>query len=76
VIALYLKNSFTFDLTNTHKHRIMKKLIINRGENLSTFNDQIIKTSQAISIMCAALKLDKAKLMLDNATTLMYIIAE
>jgi hypothetical protein len=54
----------------------MKKLIINRGENFSTINDQIIKTSEAISIMCAALKLDKAKLMVDNATTLMYIISK
>jgi len=52
----------------------MKKLIINRGQKFSTIDDQIIKTSSAISIMCAALKLGKAKKMVDNDTTLMYLV--
>ena len=54
----------------------MKRLIINRGKQFSTIDEQIIKTTAAISIMCAALKMDKAKLMVDNETTLMYLITE
>ena len=28
MIVLYLKNSFIFDLSNTHKHRIMKNYTV------------------------------------------------
>lgn len=54
----------------------MKRLIINRGQKFSSIDDRNIKTSDAVSIMCAALKVGKAKLMVDNDTTLMYLITE
>ena len=50
------------------------KAIINRGEKFSTLNGVITETNVLMLIIFKAIKLGKAKLVVDNDNTLMYIL--
>lgn len=53
----------------------MVRIIINRGQNMSTINNQFEKTSSLLSLIHKALKNNKAKLLTDTEQTLIYKIS-
>ena len=53
----------------------MSRIIINRGQNISTINNKFEKTSYLLTLVNKALKINKARLLTDTEQTLIYRIS-